>query len=82
MKTDMKKGRVGNKMICLILRSYQNHFMAIHPAYNKFIIKEMNMLKQSGNLNLNSMQNLQHNMRLMIGDAYRSGGTLNQYFKF
>lgn len=45
-------------------------------------MNEMRTLERSGNLNLKSMQDLQHRMRLMIGDAYRSGGTLNQYFKF
>ncbi|WKK59672.1 RHS repeat-associated core domain-containing protein [Sphingobacterium sp. BN32] len=64
------------------LKKLPTPFHGNHPSYNNFIMNEMNMLKQSGNLNLNSMQNLQHKMRLMIGDAYRSGGTLNQYFKF
>jgi hypothetical protein len=64
------------------LKKLPTPFHGNHPAYNSYIMNEMNLLKQSGNLNLNSMQNLQHNMRLMIGDAYRSGGTLNQYFKF
>jgi hypothetical protein len=61
------------------LKKLPTPFHGNHPAYNNFIMNEMNMLKQSGNLNLNSMQNLQHNMRLKIGDAYRSGGKLNQY---
>ncbi len=64
------------------LKKLPTPFHSNHPAYNNYIMNEINLLKQSGNLNLNSMQNLQHNMRLMIGDAYRSGGTLNQYFKF
>ena len=42
----------------------------------------MKGLRDAVNLNLNSMQNLQHQMRLMIGDAYSSGKTLNQFFKF
>ncbi|WP_313491974.1 RHS repeat-associated core domain-containing protein [Sphingobacterium multivorum] len=56
-------------------------FHGNHPKYNTFIFNEINLLKESGKFNLNSMQDLQHNMRQMIGDAYRSGGTLNQYFK-
>jgi RHS repeat-associated protein len=80
-KTDLKAmGWKQNDMFNL--KKLPTPFHGNHPAYNNFIMNEMNMLKQSGNLNLNSMQNLQHNMRLMIGDAYRSGGTLNQYFKF
>jgi RHS repeat-associated protein len=56
-------------------------FHGNHPAYNAFIIKQMNLLQQRGALNLNNMKNLQHDMRLMIGDAYRSGLKLNEYFK-
>lgn len=63
------------------LKKLPTPFHGNHPAYNKFITNEMRILERSGNLNLNSMQDLQHRMRLMIGDAYRSGGTLNQYFK-
>lgn len=55
-------------------------FHGNHPAYNGYIMDQMNLLKQSGNLNLNSMQKLQKEMRLIIGDAYRSGGKLNEYF--
>ena len=64
------------------LKKLPTRFHGNHPAYNNYIMNEMNLLKQSGNLNLKSMQNLQHKMRLMIGDSYRSGGRLNQYFKF
>lgn len=48
----------------------------------KYIMIEINLLNQSENLNLNSLQNLQHNKRLMIGDAYHSGETYNLYLKF
>lgn len=65
----------------LNLKKLPTPFHGNHPAYNKFVMNEMRMLERSGNLNLNSMQNLQKNMRLKVGDAYRSGGTLNQYFK-
>jgi hypothetical protein len=37
-------------------------------------MNEMNLLRESGNLNLNTMKGLQHQMRLMVGDAYQSGG--------
>ena len=63
------------------LKKLPTPFHGNHPAYNKFVMNEMNTLQRSGNLNLNSMHNLQHKMRLMIGDAYRSGGTLNHYFR-
>lgn len=55
-------------------------FHGNHPAYNGYIMDQMKLLKQSGNLNLNSMKKLQKDMRLIIGDAYRSGGKLNEYF--
>lgn len=80
-KTDLKAiGWKQNDMFNL--KKLPVPFHGNHPAYNFYIMNEMNLLKQSGNLNLNSMQNLQLQMRLMIGDAYRSGGSLNQYFKF
>lgn len=62
------------------LKNLPSSFHSNHPAYNKYILNEMNILKQSGNLNLSSMKNLQHQMRIKIGDAYRAGGKLNHYF--
>lgn len=80
-KTDLKAmGWKQNNMFNL--KKLPTPFHGNHPAYNNYIMNEMNLLKQSGNLNLNSMQKLQQKMRLMTGDAYRSGKTLNQYFKF
>jgi hypothetical protein len=79
-KTNLKAmGWKQNDM--LNLKKLPVPFHGNHPAYNKFIINEVRSLQSAGNLNLNSMNNLQQNMRLMIGDAYRSGSTLNHYFK-
>lgn len=69
---------------------HQNHVLNLkklpvpfhgnHPAYNTYIIKEMNLLKRAGELNLSTMQNLQFEARQLINQAYKSGGTLNSYF--
>jgi hypothetical protein len=57
-KTELKAmGWVQNNS--LNLKKLPVPFHGNHPAYNKFIINEMRVLEKSGNLNLNSMQNLQ-----------------------
>jgi len=63
------------------LKKLPASFHGNHPRYNAFILNEMKILKQTGNLNMNSMQNLQFKMRMMTGEAYRSGNRLNYYFK-
>ncbi len=63
------------------LKKLPSPFHANHPAYNSYIKREILNLKALDNFNLNSMQNLQQQLRLMIGDAYRSGNTINNFFK-
>ena len=63
------------------LKKLPTPFHGNHPAYNSFVKNEIMNLRASGSLNLNSMGQLQQQMRIMIGDAYRAGGNLNDYFK-
>ena len=75
------------------MKWFQNHGMNLkklpspfhgnHPAYNKYVTNRMNTLMQKGQFNLNSMKQLQHELRQEINKIYLDGNfqRLNHYFK-
>lgn len=65
----------------LNLKKLPTPFYGNHTAYNQYLMGKMQDLKNNGALNLNNMNDLQFQMRLMLGEAYRSGDKLNDYFK-
>jgi RHS repeat-associated protein len=55
-------------------------FHGNHPRYNKFVNKKISDLISNNSLNLQTMKDLQLEMRLLIGDAYKAEKKLNDFF--
>ncbi|MCV9931916.1 RHS repeat-associated core domain-containing protein [Flavobacterium sp. LS1R47] len=56
-------------------------FHGNYPKYNEFVEEELNTLKNSTEgLNLDNVSKLQNDLRDLIGQAEKSGKTLNEFF--
>ena len=67
----------------LNLKKLPTPFHGNHPAYNKYVTSRINGLINSGQFNMNSMKQLQHQLRQEINSIYLNGNfqRLNHYYK-
>ena len=75
------------------MKWYQNHGMNLkklptpfhgnHPAYNKYVSKQIDDLISQGKFDMKNMQQLQHRLRQQINRIYLDGNfqRLNHYYK-
>jgi len=63
------------------LKNLPTPFHGNHPQYNRVVGEKITQLGLDGNINAESLLELQLELRILLRDAYNSKKTINEYFR-